>query len=137
MALRPFRNRLAGPALLLQLFGTFIGSLGLVLCVETAGHVALEDHAATIRCCKPFRSSATATVEGGSGLCSSAGCVDTPLGGFALKQATSGLSLSDVTMALAPVIGCPPFDVSTVHTHWNREQPPDNDRTLRSVVLLI
>ena len=137
MSTHSLHSRFVGLALLLQVVVAFGPMRGLVLCVGPAGHVAVEDDEAALRCrdlateIGPVGSIATPMVR------APATCVDTLLLGAAPHQSTSPLRFAVAALATVPVAELPRPRVFARGGASMREPPPASARILRSVILLI
>ena len=137
MTARLLRSRLAAIVFALQALAAFGAARGLVVCVGTAGHVAVEDPDAAARC----RASAIGLDSGKSKVASAfhtpPACVDTPLLGAASERSTPSARNFDTVLATTSVVALPRMDRVVGRVAWTREPPPSHARHLRSVILLI
>lgn len=137
MITRTLRNRLAGIAVLLQVLAVLGITPGLVLCVGTTGHIAVEAAEAAGRCRESDSGLVTDDIAGQPALRVTPMCVDTPFSTAFPDRSTSPLPLGAAAMAAAPVAEVPRPEVLGTRARLRVELPFARARLLRTVVLLI
>lgn len=133
----PIRNRVAALALVLQVLAVFGTARGLVLCVGPAGHVAVEDAQAAVRCRASQGEIPDTPTNGRPTVAASPACSDTPVFEAAPNRTVSaprfeGLAVAATLAALFPQ----PAATAPVARRWSQPRPLET-RRLRTIVLLI
>lgn len=137
MTIRTARRRFAGIVLALQVLVAFGAAHGLVLCVGPAGHVAVEDYEAALRCHASAAALEANPVVGASVLGVTSECADTPLLQAAPERSASPLRISTASVAASSVVEPPRRDVLPGRSVWEHRSLQTSAHILRSVVLLI
>jgi hypothetical protein len=121
---------------LLQAFAAMGAPYALVLCVGSAGHVAIEDESSASRCRTEQGGLATAGSEPGV----TGSCVDTPLGGALAGSPASTVPLPHPAQMLAAPAYLSALDAQGALAVRPDRRPavaPGLGRILRATVLLI